>query len=250
VTGELRVLAVRGLPELREGSALSGLLLEAIAAGGHELEDGDVLVIAQKAISKVEGREVRLETVEPRAEAVAIAGDEGDPRYVELILSEARAIVRRRGAFLICETRHGYVCASAGVDRSNASAPGRAVLLPLDPDASARTLRAALEEATGRHLAVVVTDSFGRPFRLGTTGVAIGCAGLEPLQVLTGQADSTGRILEHTAIHVADQIASAAELVMSAIGGVPAAIVRGLDWDPGESGATTTVMPAERDLFR
>jgi coenzyme F420-0:L-glutamate ligase/coenzyme F420-1:gamma-L-glutamate ligase len=198
----------------------------------------------------VEGREVDLASVVPRPEAVEIAGDDGDPRHTELVLSEAKAIVRRRGSFLVCETRHGYVCASAGVDRSNASAPDRAVLLPLDPDASARRLREALAAATDATIAVIVTDSFGRPFRLGTTGVAIGVAGLAPLQVLTGQADDAGRMLEHTAIHLADEVACAAELVMGAIGGVPAALVRGVVWEPGDEGAASTVMPPERDLFR
>jgi coenzyme F420-0:L-glutamate ligase / coenzyme F420-1:gamma-L-glutamate ligase len=248
--GDVRVVGLRGLPELRPGDDLPALVLAAVERAGERLEDGDVVVVAQKAVSKVEGREVVLDAIEPGAEARAIAGPDGDPRHVQVVLSEAREIVRRRGAFLICETRHGFVCASAGVDRSNTSGPGRALLLPVDPDASARRLRDALRQATGAALAVVVTDSFGRPFRLGTTGVAIGCAGLQPLQVLTGQADSAGRILEHTAIHLADQLASAAELVMGAIGGVPAAVVRGVEWEPGDDGAASAVMPRERDLFR
>jgi coenzyme F420-0:L-glutamate ligase/coenzyme F420-1:gamma-L-glutamate ligase len=248
--GDVRVIGLRGLPELRAGDDLPALLLAAVARAGERLGDGDVVVVAQKAVSKVEGREVALGEVEPGDEARAIAGPDGDPRHVQLVLSEAREVVRRRGAFLICETRHGFVCASAGVDRSNVSGPDRALLLPLDPDASARRLRDALQRGSGATLAVVVTDSFGRPFRLGTTGVAIGCAGLRPLQVLTGQADSAGRILQHTAIHLADQLAGAAELVMGAIGGVPAALVRGVAWEAGDEGAASTVMPRERDLFR
>jgi coenzyme F420-0:L-glutamate ligase/coenzyme F420-1:gamma-L-glutamate ligase len=247
---EIRVIPVRGLPEIHQGDDHAAHLVSALAARGHRLHDGDVVVVAQKAVSKTEGREVDLAKVEPGPEAVEIAGEHGDPRHLQVVLDEAREIVRRRGSFLVCETRHGYVCANAGVDRSNASAPDRAVLLPLDPDASARGLRASLEQASGARVAVVVTDSFGRPFRLGTTGVAIGCAGLEPLQVLNGLPDSTGRILQHTAIHLADQLASAAELAMSAIGGIPAAVVRGVAWEPGESGAASTVMPRERDLFR
>jgi coenzyme F420-0:L-glutamate ligase / coenzyme F420-1:gamma-L-glutamate ligase len=245
---ELRVVGIRGLPELRAGDDLPGLLLAAVRGIGERLYDGDVLVVAQKAVSKVEGREVALSQVEPRPEAVEIAGPDGDPRHVELILREARRIVRRRGRLLVCETRHGLVCASAGVDRSNASGPDRAILLPIDPDASARGLRDKL--AREARIAVIITDSFGRPFRRGTHGVAIGCAGLQPMQVLTGQADSAGRILQHTAIHLADQVAAAAELVMGAIGGVPAALVRGLTWEPGDDGAEATVMPPERDLFR
>jgi coenzyme F420-0:L-glutamate ligase / coenzyme F420-1:gamma-L-glutamate ligase len=245
---DIAVTGLRGMPELRAGDDLAALLGEAAGSCAGGLRDGDVVCVAQKAVSKVEGRVVALATVAPSERAREIAGDEGDPRMIELILGESVRIVRRRGAFLVCETRHGFVCAAAGVDRSNTGEGDCAVLLPVDPDASARRLRDAFA-ATAR-VGVIVTDSFGRPFRLGTTGVAIGCAGLAPLRVHTGEQDDAGRVLQGTEIHVADQVAAAAELVMGPFGGVPAAIVRGVPFAPSDAGAGTGLMPPERDLFR
>jgi coenzyme F420-0:L-glutamate ligase/coenzyme F420-1:gamma-L-glutamate ligase len=243
VTDELRVIPVRGLPEVREGDDLAALV-----AGAAELEDGDVVVVAQKAVSKAEGRVVRLADVEPSARARELAAGE-DPRRLEVILREARRVVRARPPLVIAETRHGFVCASAGVDASNAPEPGSLVLLPLDPDASAARLRRRLGELTGRSVGVVVTDSFGRAWRQGTTDVAIGAAGIRPLLDLRGRRDRVGYELHATTIAVADEIAGAAELVMGKTEGVPAAIVRGLD-AAGEGAASELVMPAERDLFR
>jgi len=240
---ELRVIPVEGIPELEAGADLAALI-----AGSTELEDGDVVVIAQKAVSKSEGRTVRLEDVEPSDEARRLAGD-GDPRQVELVLRESVRVVRSRPPLLIAETRHGFVCASAGVDASNAPAEGVVVLLPLDPDASAGRIRARLAELTGREVAVVVTDSFGRPWRQGTTDVAIGAAGLTTLLDLRGTRDARGYELRSTLIAVADEIAGAAELVMRKATGVPAAVVRGLDV-AGEGTARELVMEPERDLFR
>jgi coenzyme F420-0:L-glutamate ligase/coenzyme F420-1:gamma-L-glutamate ligase len=245
---ELRILPVTGVPQLAAGDDLGAALAAALRASPGGLRDGDVVVCAQKAVSKCEGREVALGEVVPSPRAVEIAGVDGDPRVVELVLREAVRIVRQRGHFLICETRHGFVCASAGVDRSNATARGRAVLLPLDPDASARRLRAAL--APLADVAVIVSDSFGRPFRRGTTGVALGCAGIAPVRSYTGLADDVGRVLEGTEVHVADQLASAAELVLGPIGGTPAAVVRGARFPPSDDGAGTGLIPPERDLFR
>jgi coenzyme F420-0:L-glutamate ligase/coenzyme F420-1:gamma-L-glutamate ligase len=244
----LQVVGVEGIGELRTGDELAAILADAFARQGMLLEDGDVLCVAQKAVSKVEGREVELASVEPSARAREIAGGEDDPRFIELVLRESRSIVRRRGAFLVCETRHGHICASAGVDRSNASGPERAILLPLDPDASARRLRAAL--AGRADLAIVITDSFGRPFRRGTTGVALGVAGLAPVVRLAGTLDSAGRRLENTEVHVADAIAAAAELVLGQVGGVPAALLRGLSPAAGDEDAVSGLIAAERDLFR
>jgi coenzyme F420-0:L-glutamate ligase/coenzyme F420-1:gamma-L-glutamate ligase len=212
------------------------------------LADGDVLCVAQKAVSKVEGRELALADVAPSERAREIAGSEEDPRFVELVLRESRAIVRRRGAFLVTETHHGHICASSGVDRSNASGADRAILLPVDPDASARRLRAAL--ARHADVAIVVTDSFGRPFRRGTTGAALGVAGLAPVVRLAGTLDSAGRRLENTEVHVADAIASTAELVLGQVGGVPAVLVRGLHLSDDGEGAISGLIPATRDLFR
>jgi coenzyme F420-0:L-glutamate ligase/coenzyme F420-1:gamma-L-glutamate ligase len=243
VTSELRVIPVEGIPEVREGDDLAALLAAAAA-----FEDGDVLVVAQKVVSKAEGRVVRLDGVEPSDAARELAGGE-DPRRLEVILREAARIVRARPPLVIAETRHGLVCASAGVDASNAPERSTLVLLPLDPDASAARIRLGLLERTGRSVGVVVSDSFGRPWRQGTTDVAIGVAGIRPLLDLRGVRDATGYELHATTIAVADEIAGAAELVMGKTNGVPAAIVRGLEV-PGEGSARELVMPPERDLFR
>jgi coenzyme F420-0:L-glutamate ligase / coenzyme F420-1:gamma-L-glutamate ligase len=245
---DLSVTGLRGLPELRAGDDLAGLLAAAAERALGGLRDGDVVCVAQKAVSKVEGRTVALATVEPSERAREIAADEGDARVIELILRESARIVRRRGSFLICETHHGFVCAAAGVDRSNTGGGDAAILLPVDPDASARRLRDAL--AAVAEVGVIVTDSFGRPFRLGTAGVAVGCAGIAPVRVHTGERDDAGRVLQGTEINVADQVASAAELVMGPFGGVPGAVVRGLAAARSDAGARSGIMPADRDLFR
>jgi len=237
------VIPVPGLPEIREGDNLA-----AIVAGAAQLEDGDVLVVAHKIVSKAEGRVVRLKDVEPSDRARELAGDE-DPRRLEVILRESVRLVRTRPPLVIAETRHGFVCASAGVDSSNAPEAGTVVLLPQDPDASAERLRHRLGELTGCDAAVIVTDSFGRAWRQGTTDIAIGCAGLRPLLDLHGERDATGYELHATVIAVADELAAAAELVRGKLDRVPVAIVRG--FDPGGDGkARDLVMPPERDLFR
>ena len=246
--GTVSVIPLEGLPELEESDDL-GLLLHSAAAHAGGLEGGDVVVVAQKAVSKVEGRVVRLDEVEPSARAVALAGDDGDPRQVEVILRESREVVRSRPPLVIAETRHGFVCASAGVDASNTPADGTVVLLPLDPDASARRLRERLVALAGVDVGVVVSDSFGRAWRQGTTDVALGVAGIAPIRDLRGTADARGRELRTTQIAVADEIASAAELVLGKARRVPAAIVRGVD-ARGDGSAAELVMPRERDLFR
>ncbi|TML30663.1 MAG: coenzyme F420-0:L-glutamate ligase [Actinobacteria bacterium] len=240
----MRVIAVEGLPEIREGDDLAELI-----AAKLELEDGDVVVFAQKAVSKAEGRVVRLDQIEPSAQALEIAGDDQDPRRIEAILQEAKRIVRVRKPLVIAETRHGFICASAGVDSSNAPEPGMLVLLPLDPDASAERLRQRLRELTGRNVAVLVTDSFGRPWRQGTIDVALGASGLEVMRDLRGRRDRVGYELHATMIAVADEIAGAAELVMGKVDGIPAAVVRGLEV-AGDGRARDLVIPEERDLFR
>ena len=233
----ITVLPVEGIPEVRVGDDLAALIRDAA-----ELEEGDVLVVAQKVVSKAEGRVVRLDEVEASNQAVELAADR-DPRELEVVLREAVRIVRSRPPLVIGETRHGFVCASAGVDHSNAPERDTLVLLPVDPDASARRL----SESLG--VAVIVSDSFGRPFRQGTTDVAIGVAGLAPLLDLRGVRDPAGYELRTTMIAVADEIAGAAELAMGKTAGIPAAIVRGLDIS-GEGSARDLVMPADRDLFR
>jgi coenzyme F420-0:L-glutamate ligase / coenzyme F420-1:gamma-L-glutamate ligase len=213
-----------------------------------DLESGDVLAIAQKIVSKSEGRVVRLADVEPSAHAREIAEDE-DPRRIEVILREAARVVRIRLPLVIAETRHGFICASAGVDASNAPEPDMLVLLPDDPDASAQRIRERLRELTGREVAVLITDSFGRPWRQGTIDVALGAAGLEVMQDLRGTRDRVGYELHATMIAVADEIAGAAELVMGKVDGIPAAVVRGLEV-AGDGRARDLVIPEERDLFR
>jgi coenzyme F420-0:L-glutamate ligase/coenzyme F420-1:gamma-L-glutamate ligase len=214
-----------------------------------ELEDGDVLVLAQKAVSKAEGRVVRLADIEPSEQAREIAGEDQDPRRIEAVLREAKRVVRVRKPLVIAETRHGFICASAGVDSSNAPEPGMLVLLPLDPDASAQRIRERVRELTRRDVGVLVTDSFGRPWRQGTIDVALGAAGIVVMRDLRGQRDRVGYELHATMIAVADEIASAAELVMGKVDGVPAAVVRGLEV-AGDGRARDLVIPEERDLFR
>ena len=241
----LSILPVEGIPELREGDDLAAMIVERA-----ELEDLDVVVVAQKAISKIEGRVVSLDGVEPSDRAREIAGEDGEPaKRIEVILREAKSVIRVRPPLVICETRHGFICASAGVDASNSPEPGVLVLLPLDPDASAARLRAELHERTGRDVGVVVTDSFGRPWRQGTVDVAIGASGVEVLSDLKGRHDPIGYELHATVIAIADEIASAAQLVSGKLGRVPVTIVRGLDVR-GEGKATDIPVPEERDLFR
>ncbi len=233
--------ALPGLPEVRPGDDLAALLRE------HELAGADVLVVAHKVVSKAEGRVVDLATVAPGEWARDWAARWGkDARAVQVVLDEAEEVVRAEAGRLICRTRHGFVCANAGVDRSNAGGPDRAVLLPLDPDASARSLRAALG------CAVVISDSFGRAWRVGQAEVAIGCAGLAPLADYRGTLDRDGRELHATHIAVADQAAAAADLARSKAAGVPAVRVRGLEahvLDEDGPGAGALVRARDHDLF-
>jgi coenzyme F420-0:L-glutamate ligase/coenzyme F420-1:gamma-L-glutamate ligase len=228
---------------VREGDDVAALIAAAV-----KLEGGDVVVVAHKVVSKAEGRVVRLDDVEPSPRARDLAAGE-DPRRLEVILRESARIVRTRPPLVIAETRHGFVCASAGVDASNAPEPETVVLLPEDPDASAARLRDRLLELAGAEVAVIVSDSFGRAWRQGTTDVAIGCAGLQPLLDLHGERDANGYELHATVIAVADELAGVAELVRGKLDGVPAAVVRGFE-GRGEGTARELVMPPERDLFR
>ena len=247
MSGEVRVIPLLGIPELEEGDDLAALLADAADRAGG-LEPGDVLVVAQKAVSKVEGRVVHLDGVEPSARARELAGDE-DARRLEIVLRESTNVLRARPPLVIAETRHGFVCASAGVDASNAKGPDTLVLLPLDPDGSARNLRERIRELGGIEVAVVVSDSFGRAWRRGTTDVALGVAGLMPLLDLKGRRDSMGYELHTTEIAVADEIAGAAELVMGKTNGIPGAVVRGVHVE-GDGRGADLLMPRDRDLFR
>ncbi len=240
----ISIVPVEGLPEIREGDDLAALI-----AAAAQLEDGDVVCVAHKVVSKAEGRVVRLDGVDVSARAAELAGPGGDPRRLEVVLSEAARIVRSRPPLVIAETRHGFVCASAGVDASNAPEAGAVVLLPEDPDASAARIRAGLEERSGRRIGVLVTDTFGRAWRLGIVNVAIGASGVEVIRDLRGIYDPVGYELHATVIAIADEIAAAAELAMGKVERVPVAIVRGLDAG-GSGAARELVMPPELDLFR
>lgn len=239
----IQLIPVHGLPEVREGDDLAALTVERAT-----LEDGDVVVVAQKVVSKAEGRIVRIDDFEASAKAIELAGDERDPREVEVILREAKQIIRERGPLVIAQTRHGFICASAGVDHSNAPEHGTLVLLPLDSDASARGLRERIAELTGATVGVIITDSFGRPFRQGTTDVAIGVAGVQAMLDLRGTKDRIGYELRSSRVAIADEIAGAADLARGKAEGVPVVIVRGLQL-AGDGSAQEIVIEPELDLF-
>jgi coenzyme F420-0:L-glutamate ligase/coenzyme F420-1:gamma-L-glutamate ligase len=240
----IQIIPVHGLPELRQDDDLAAMLVE-----GVTLEDGDVVVVAQKVVSKIEGRIVRIDDFEPSEKARELAGDERDPREVEVILREAKQIIRERGPLVIAQTEHGFICASAGVDHSNAPEPGTLVLLPVDPDASASGLRDRIRVLTGRAVGVIVTDSFGRPFRQGTTDVAIGISGVPAILDLRGTKDRIGYELRASRVAVADEIAGAADLARGKAEGVPVVVVRGLSLE-GEGTGREIVIEPELDLFR
>lgn len=246
---ELAVVGVDGMPEVVEGMAVGGEI-----AARAELRDGNVVVVSQKIVSKAEGRVRRLSSVSPGSEARRLATDlNKEPALVELILAESREVLRAERGVLIVETHHGFVCANAGVDNSNLPEADMASLLPEDPDASARRIRDEIRTAAGVAPAVIVSDSFGRAWRLGQAEVAVGCAGIAPLDDWRGRADAGGRELEATLIATADQAAGAADLVRNKASRVPAAIVRGLDRYVSESdgpGAAALRRPRDEDLFR
>ncbi len=247
--GELRLVALRGIPAVGAGDDLAALVSSAAARQGLRLAGG-VLVVCQKVVSKSEGRMVALAGIVPSEEAARIAEEDGkDPRHVEIVLRESRRIVRRGRGVLICETRHGFVCANAGVDLSNAPEQGVAVLLPEDPDASAARLRATLLAAGAGPLAAIVSDTFGRPWREGLVDVAIGCAGLAPIEDLRGRADLAGRILQVTAMATADQLAAAAGLLMPKDSGIPAVWIEGV-MPAGDGSVRSTLRDPAQDLFR
>lgn len=251
----VRVLALDGIPEIRVGDHLGSIIGEAIerTPGVLPLTGGDVLVVTQKVVSKAEGAVVDLTTVAPRPEAVAFAARwERDARQVEVVLREARRVVRMANGVLITETLHGFVCANGGVDASNVG-PGSGslvTLLPRDPDASAQSIRADVRNRFGVDVPVIVSDSFGRPWRWGIVDVAIGVSGLVPLDDLRGQPDADGRVMRSTVRAAADEIASAAELVFGKAARRPLALVRGATFRHGEGRIRDALMPAAMDLFR
>ncbi|HEV8347550.1 MAG TPA: coenzyme F420-0:L-glutamate ligase [Vicinamibacterales bacterium] len=247
---ELHIVPVPGLPEITRGADLALLIANAVTKTTRTVDIDDIFVVAQKIVSKAEGAVVKLDEVSPSPAAEEwAAAHHKDPRIIEVILRESRRIVRMAHGVIIAETHHGFVCANAGVDTSNVP-PGFVTLLPRDPDASAARLRDALIGAFGCSVSVIVADTFGRPWREGAVNVAIGVAGLRPLLDYRGCADSFGRTLQSTVIAIADELASAAELVMRKTKGTPVAIVRGASEWGGEGRARTLVRDASRDLFR
>jgi coenzyme F420-0:L-glutamate ligase/coenzyme F420-1:gamma-L-glutamate ligase len=248
----VRILPLRGLPEIREGDPLAELIVDAASAAPiHGLQDGDVVIVTHKIVAKAEGCAVDLRSIEPSAFAHDIAARWGkDARQVEVVLRESARIVRMDRGVMICETRHGFICANAGVDRSNASHPDVVMTLPPDPDASARGIRDGIARRAGVSSAVIVSDTFGRAWREGLTNVAIGCAGLRPLRDERGHVDSQGYVLAATVLAVADALAGAAELVMGKLDGVPAAVIRGYRYESGDGDARELLRAPEKDLFR
>jgi coenzyme F420-0:L-glutamate ligase/coenzyme F420-1:gamma-L-glutamate ligase len=248
------VIPIPGLPMVKPGDDLTLLLGDAIEAARVGVKAGDVVAVCQKVVSKAEGAVVRLAdvTASPFAERLAARSEGGkDPRVMEVVLRETARVVRMDRGHVICETRHGWVCANAGVDESNGVAPEVLTLLPRDADASAAALCERLRTRFGVELAVVVTDTFGRPWREGLVEVALGCAGMDPLLDLRGRADLAGRTLHHTVVALADEVAAAAGLVMEKDSGVAAAIVRGVRYTPGPGGAARRLVRSpEFDLFR
>ena len=254
----LEVFTIDGIPEIHAGDDLPGIVVAKLADLQRIPEVGalgadDVVVVTQKVVSKAEGAIVDLTTVEPRPEAVAFAERwDRDPRQVEVVLREARRVVRMANGVIITETQHGFVCANGGIDASNVGpASGSVVtLLPVDPDASAARIRAAIRDALGVDLPVIVSDSFGRPWRWGIVDVAIGVSGIAPLEDLRGSPDADGRVMRSTVRAVADEIASAAELALGKSAGRPVALVRGANPARGEGTIREALIPGEMDLFR
>jgi coenzyme F420-0:L-glutamate ligase / coenzyme F420-1:gamma-L-glutamate ligase len=244
-----------GLPEISAGDDLAALICDGVSASGIEaLRDGDVVAIAHKAVSKAEGRVRRLTDVTPSPRARALAQEHGkDSRHVQVVLDEAQEVIRAAHGVLICVTRHGYVCANAGVDASNVPGEDAVLMLPLDPDGSARALRARLRELTGAALAVVISDSFGRAWRIGQCDIAIGCAGLAPVEDWRGRVDSQGRELHATVIATADELAAAADAARRKDGAQPVVLIRGAQGSVTAEdgpGAAALIRPPEQDLFR
>jgi coenzyme F420-0:L-glutamate ligase/coenzyme F420-1:gamma-L-glutamate ligase len=247
----VQIFCVPGLPEIRANDNLSRLIVDAARVARINFESGDILVIAQKIVSKAEGRTVALSTVTPSQEALSLSATvQNDSRMIEVILRESRRIVRKGPRALIVETHHGFVCANAGVDRSNVPGEETVTLLPKDPDGSARRLAAALRKRTGKRLAVIISDTFGRPWRLGLINVAIGAAGVPVLIDLRGVKDRSCKTLHATILAVADELAAAAGLAMGKTAGLPVILIRGYRYRPARQNAASIIRPAHEDLFR
>ena len=249
---EVRVIGVEGMPELGVGDDLAGLMMDAAATQGTPIEEGDILVVTQKVVSKVEDKVMSYEDVEASPLAITITeGHRRDPRHTEMILREAVRIVRMDRGVIIAETRHGFYCANAGIDASNIPGNSTIALLPDDSDVSAQGIREAVRQRLGINVAVIVSDTFGRPWRNGAANVAIGVAGMDPLLDYVGAADAYGAVLHTTQIAVADELAATAELVTGKSLGIPVSIIRGYAFEPMEDATIQRLLRSgERDLFR
>ena len=249
---EIRVIGVEGMPEVRPGDDLGSMLVEAARSQGAPVEPGDVVVVTQKIVSKAEGRVVSIEDVVPSPLAVEISeGHRRDPRHTELILRESKRIVRMDRGVIISETHHGFNCANAGIDASNIPGENTVALLPVDPDASARGIRNIIRTRTGAEVAVIISDTFGRPWRNAAANVAIGVAGFNPLLSYVGQEDSHGNMMYTTVIAVADELAATAELVTGKVRGVPVTIIKGYPYEPMEDASHESLLRSpDKDMFR
>ena len=249
---EIRAVGIEGLPEVQAGDDLAGQIIDAAAAQGTPIEDGDVVVVTQKIVSKAEGRVMTIDEVEASPLAVAITeGHRRDPRHTEMILRETRRVVRMDRGVIISETYHGYICANAGIDASNIPGDNAICLLPVDPDASARRIRDTIRERLGVDAAVLVSDTFGRPWRNGAINVSIGVAGFNPVISYVGEFDPHGNELHTTTIAVADELAATAELVTGKLLGVPVALIKGYPYERmEEADSRAIVRDPDKDLFR
>jgi coenzyme F420-0:L-glutamate ligase/coenzyme F420-1:gamma-L-glutamate ligase len=248
---ELRVIGLPGIPVVTPGMDLAALIQQASTAAPLPLQAGDILVVTQKVVSKAEGHLIILKDIMPSPLAESFARQWGkDPRHVEVVLQQSRRIVKMDRGVLITETHHGFICANAGVDQSNIEGEEVVAVLPPDPDASARAIRQALRERLGFDVAVIISDTFGRPWRYGLVNIAIGLSGIEAIKDYTGQLDAQGYELRVTALAIADELAAAAELVMNKLDNVPVAVIRGYEYPRGEGSLAQLIRAAERDLFR
>ena len=249
---EIRVIGVEGMPEVVAGDDLTALLIDAAEKQNTSIDSGDIVVVTQKIVSKAEGRVISIEDIQPSELALTITeGHRRDPRHTELILRESARIVRMDRGVIISETHHGFTCANAGIDASNIPGSNTVALLPVDPDASARRVRDAIKSRLGAEVAVIISDTFGRPWRNAAVNVAIGVAGFNPLLSYVGQEDSHGNMMYTTVICVADELAAVAELVSGKLLGVPVSIIKGYPYEPMEDASHEALLrPPEKDLFR
>ncbi len=249
---EVRIIGIQGMPEIKPGDDLAGMLMDAAQAQGSPIQAGDVVVVTQKVVSKAEGRVITFEGVEPSPLALTITeGHRRDPRHTEIVLRESARVVRMDRGVIISETRHGFICANAGIDASNIPGSNTVCVLPVDSDASARGIRDAIKERLGVDVAVIVSDTFGRPWRNGAANVAIGVAGFDPMLSYIGQEDAHGNLLHTTEIAVADELAATAELVTGKVDGVPVSVIRGYSYVPMEDATISRLIrTGDKDMFR